>query len=291
MTFLSVVRKVAKQIMGPDLTSLLRRRFRSNFGPMAEYRSRVASKRCLEIGGPSALFTEEGPIPIYDALASLDNCLYSTNTLWSGEIAHDKSFIFHAKRAPGVHIISEASRLERLPDSSYDCILASHCLEHIANPIRALYEWKRVLRDEGVLLLVLPHKDGTFDWRRPVTPLAHMIDDFKNDVEEDDSTHLAEVLALHDLSRDKAAGSMDQFRDRCSKNFENRTLHHHVFDTMSGIRIVNHVGFEVVRVDRIEPYHIVILARLCSAVCGRRVNASRRIHDSRRSCPDQGRAA
>jgi ubiquinone/menaquinone biosynthesis C-methylase UbiE len=76
------------------------------------------------------------------------------------------------------HIV-EATAMARFATASYDFVLASHVLEHIANPILALCEWKRLLKDRGVLVLLLPHKDKTFDHRRPVTTLEHLIADFK----------------------------------------------------------------------------------------------------------------
>ena len=47
--------------------------------------------------------------------------------------------------------------------------------------------------------LVVPHKDKTFDHNRPVTSLNHLEEDLDNDVDEDDLTHLPEILELHDL--------------------------------------------------------------------------------------------
>src|SRR5271154_2144391 len=201
-----------------------------------------------------------GELPVYDVLGSLDNCLYGRNTIWTGEVLEGNTFLYQPERRPGVQIICDATNLHSVKDSSYECVLACHCLEHIANPLRALAEWKRVLRDDGLLLLILPHKDGTFDWRRPTTPLAHMIEDYESAVGEEDLTHLPEILELHDLSRDKEAGTKEQFRQRCQENHLNRAMHHHVFDTMAALRIVNHGGFKVVRVDNLKPFHIIILA-------------------------------
>jgi SAM-dependent methyltransferase len=203
----------------------------------------------------------DGPIPIYDVLESLDNCLYSGSTIWTGDVCEgNNTFFFDPGKTPGSQIICDASDLHPVEDSSYDCVLACHCLEHIANPLSALAEWKRVLRDDGLLLLVLPHKDGTFDWRRPTTPLAHMIKDYENAVGEDDITHLPEILELHDLSRDQAAGTKEQFRQRCLANHVNRAMHHHVFDTMTALQTVDHMGFRLLRVDYLQPLHIFILA-------------------------------
>ena len=47
------------------------------------------------------------------------------------------------------------------------------------------------------------------------------INDFENKVQENDLTHVEEVLELHDLSRDPQAGTKEAFKIRCQKNFEN----------------------------------------------------------------------
>ena len=86
-----------------------------------------------------------------------------------------------------------------------------------------------MIRDHGLLLLILPNREFTFDWRRPVTSLDHLRADFKRDTPETDLFHLDEILALHDLSRDLPAGSPDQFKERCLRNAEFRAMHHHVF--------------------------------------------------------------
>jgi hypothetical protein len=118
-----------------------------------------------------------------------------------------------------------------------------------------------VLVPRGVLLLVLPHKDGTFDWRRPTTTLEHMISDYESNVGEDDLTHLSEILELHDLSRDEAAGTPEQFRQRSLENVSKRAMHHHVFDTQTALALVDRGSFQIIQVDTFRPYHIMILAR------------------------------
>lgn len=254
------IRAVARSILGPRLTTRIHLKFLRTFGFVADYRSRLRLRRGLEIGGPSATLSDAGQIPIYDVLGSLDNCLYSGSTIWTGKVQEGNSFVYHPGKQPGTQIICDATDLQPIKDSHYDCVLACHCLEHIANPLRALAEWKRVLKDNGLLLLVLPHKDGTFDWRRPATPLAHMIQDYENEVGEDDLTHLSEILELHDLSKDQAAGTKDQFRQRCLANHTNRAMHHHVFDTKTAMEMVNHIGFGCLRVNNLRPHHIIILA-------------------------------
>ncbi len=48
--------------------------------------------------------------------------------------------------------------------NSLDFVFSSHCLEHLEEPSRALFEWKRVLKENGILFLYLPHKDY-LPWR------------------------------------------------------------------------------------------------------------------------------
>ncbi|PYL73305.1 MAG: hypothetical protein DMF22_01865 [Verrucomicrobia bacterium] len=36
-----------------------------------------------------------------------------------------------------------------IPSGKYDFLLASHCLEHMANPLCAFQEWLRVLKKKG----------------------------------------------------------------------------------------------------------------------------------------------
>ena len=260
------IRFAARKALSPKLISALRRPFRAKLHSIEEYRYALKSKRGLEIGGPSSIFQDVGQLPIYSVLNTLDNCLYSSETIWTGEVQEGNSFFYSPQKGAGIQIFCEASDLRPVRDSSYECVLASHCLEHVANPLRALSEWKRVLRMEGLLLLILPHKDGTFDWRRPPTSLKHMIEDYDRGIEDDDLTHLPEILELHDLAKDEEAGTWEQFRQRCLQNHSQRAMHHHVFNMNNALAVVDRAGFKIMRVDAIKPYHIIILAKKTEGV-------------------------
>jgi SAM-dependent methyltransferase len=54
-------------------------------------------------------------------------------------------------------------------DDSLDFVLASHVIEHFPDPIRALEEWVRVAR--RYVVVVVPHRDRTFDRGRELTPV------------------------------------------------------------------------------------------------------------------------
>jgi SAM-dependent methyltransferase len=148
-----------------------------------------------------------------------------------------------------------------VPDATYDFVLASHVLEHVANPLRALQEWKRVLNPGGTVLVVVPDKRGTFDHRRAFTPFDHIEADFIAKTPEDDLTHLDEILSLHDLALDPPAGSRHQFRERCLQNHSIRAMHHHVFSTETLALMFTRLQMPVLTATIESPYHIVAFAQ------------------------------
>ena len=58
----------------------------------------------------------------------------------------------------------------------YDWVIASHVIEHTTDLIEFLNRCDRVLKDDGVLSLVVPDKRYCFDHYRPVTSLSKIID-------------------------------------------------------------------------------------------------------------------
>jgi SAM-dependent methyltransferase len=224
-------------------------------------RDLILNKTGLEIGGPSSLFSRKGIIPLYQYIERLDNCNFSSQTIWEGQIKDGFTFQYDINHSCGYQYILDTTRLNKIPSGKYDFIFSSHVIEHIANPIKALFEWIRVLKDEGVLVLIIPHKAGTFDHNRDITLLSHLIDDYTDDTEENDLTHLEEILELHDLEKDPEAGSFDNFKKRSHENFKNRCLHHHVFNTYLAVKLIDFIKLQILSVEAISPCHIIIIAR------------------------------
>lgn len=218
-------------------------------------------KSGLEIGGPSGVFGKGGIFPVYPIVGHLDNCNFSNTTAWDVGDGHGNSFRFDQTKQDGHQHIGEATSLDALASNSYDFVLSSHMLEHTANPIQALTEWKRILRSNGTLVLILPNKKYTFDHRRPVTTLDHLITDFKAEMKEDDLTHLPEILALHDFQRDPDVGDAIDFKNRCMQNRENRCMHHHVFSLRLAVELLEYTGFKLNATEEIRPHHILLLSQ------------------------------
>lgn len=222
---LRVIKQVAPR---PLVDTLYTFKYRNRKLPSALiYQDILRGRRGIEIGGPSVVF--KGILPLYPVVASLDNVNFSSQTMWEGKISQEGRFYYHGNHF-GRQYINDAVQLGQIASDGYDFLLSSNCLEHIANPLKAMREWVRVIAPGGHLLLVLPRKESNFDHNRPITTFSHLMEDDRDDVDEHDITHLEEILSLHDLARDPYAGSFDQFKARSLDNFSNRGLHHHVFD-------------------------------------------------------------
>jgi SAM-dependent methyltransferase len=214
----------------------------------------LSGAKALELGGPSAVFGANGLMPVYSQLAELDMVDFAEHTLWSDTQSSETL-------PSGKRIIGEAANLSTIASGGYDAVLASHVIEHVANPLGALDEWKRVIKPDGLVVLVVPHRDGTFDHQRPLTTLDHLGEDQALGRGEDDLTHLEEILALHDLSRDPGAPDRETFVERCHANATTRGMHHHVFATRSVAELCRAADLELLHLKALLPFHVVAVCR------------------------------
>jgi len=207
------------------------------------YINHIANKKGIEIGGPTPLFRHS--LPLYKEIKSLDGVNFSNSTIWKGD---NKGLTFnYFKNKMGNQIFAEATDLTEIENDRYDFCLSSNCLEHVANPLKALNEWNRILKTNGVLVLILPNKINNFDHNRPTTSFEHLLEDYNNNTNEYDLACLNEVLELHDLSMDLPAGNFENFKQRCLDNYDNRGLHHHVFDLDLMEKMIKFAGFNCVQ--------------------------------------------
>jgi SAM-dependent methyltransferase len=95
---------------------------------------------------------------------------------------------------PDVVCDLNTDRLEALDDTSQDFVIASHVLEHVAEPLGLLDDIHRVLRPGGTALILLPDMRRTFDRNRPPTGLDHLVREHSAGVTEVDDDHIREFL-------------------------------------------------------------------------------------------------
>lgn len=176
----------------------------------------------VEVGGPSYIFKY-----LYKQIRSCDGVNYSDSTVWWKD--GGEGYSYDGSRLGNI-ILADAVDLSVIGDGSYEFCLSSNNLEHIANPLKAVKEFIRILMNSGLLLIIVPKKEECFDHNRSVTAFNHLIDDFENNTDEHDLTHLDEIMELHDFDMDPGVESAQEFRRRAEDNYNNRCLHHHVFD-------------------------------------------------------------
>ncbi len=226
---------------------------------LIDWARRLKGKSGLEIGGPSSLFSIKGYLPVYLFAGSIDGVNFSTETVWEGQIHEGENYKWHRKS--GHQYIREATDLTGIAEERYDFVLSCHSLEHVANPLKALYEWKRVLKPGGVLILVLPDKRYTFDVGRPYTRMEHLLEDYKNDIDENDTTHFDEIMRCYHADKDPHLSSREELVEKLKHNFTERCAHHHVFSFELVKELMQHLGFETLYQQEAAPFHLVTIAQ------------------------------
>lgn len=121
----------------------------------------------------------------------------------------------------------DVDRLGALADASEDFVIASHIIEHLANPVAMLADIHRVLRPGGLLVLLVPDRHTTFDRHRPPTPIEHLMDEYERDVHEVADEHVTEfvIATATDEGTDEPVVSPELVALH-----KRRSIHVHVWD-------------------------------------------------------------
>jgi ubiquinone/menaquinone biosynthesis C-methylase UbiE len=223
----------------------------------------IKDKHGIEIGGPSKIFNDI--IKIYPIANRVDGVNFSTDTIWEGSIKAGDPYTYSGLNL-GIQYINDATDLSSVKTGEYDYLISSHCLEHVANPIKALKEWNRVIKDGGLMVLVLPDPKFTFDHKRKRTTFEHILGDYNNNTVEEDETHVQDVIDNCDLTRVYLLGGngatipYDQHVAYCKDNPRLRTLHHHVYTDNVVHRMLETAGFKLIATEHFAPFHMIYIA-------------------------------
>ena len=189
----------------------------------------------VEIGGPS----DTGEI-LYKNSKNIDNIVFSKNTIWGNHT--DEYNYYNGKK--GKIIINDAVNISLVQNECYDFIFSSHSLEHIANPLKAINEWLRIIKNGGYIIIIVPEKSVCFDHKRNYSKFSTLLSQYEKNVDEDDLSTLPEILRNHDLSMDPPAGDLGAFTKRSLDNLNNRCLHHYVYNDELLMEICNYFKCE-----------------------------------------------
>jgi 2-polyprenyl-3-methyl-5-hydroxy-6-metoxy-1,4-benzoquinol methylase len=210
----------------------------------------------LEFGGPTELFWNPNcRMPLYQNVKLDGGNLFDDN-----HFQESFSDFFNYKYGIGQQYNVDCANPKSLDqiDKKYDFIVTSHVIEHIANPIKAMRSWKRLLKDGGFILSIIPNYKNCFDNKRPLTTLLHLIDDFANDTLESDTTHIEEQKQLHDWSY----GGHKDFYNLCDNNEKTRVVHHHTFSLVSSELLMYACGLNPVLHFQHDDLNIVNLSQI-----------------------------
>jgi len=222
----------------------------------------LKNKRGIEFGGPTELF--------YNPTFRMD--LYNHVFLDGGNMVDDSSFknlkghadfdkTFKYGKEDGTQFnvdCSLESDLNKI-NKKYDFIVTSHLIEHLANPIKTIKNWSNLLLNEGgYVLSIIPHYSFCFDRNRPLTTIEHLINDYENNIGEDDKTHIEEQKKLHDWSQ----GGHPDFSELCENNDKTRVVHHHTFTPDTVDELFNACGLKSIVTFKHDNLNIVNLSQI-----------------------------
>ena len=144
-----------------------------------------------------------------------------------------------------VDIVTDGETLEGIADASMNFLIARNFLEHCEDPIGTLTNFFRVLVPGGIVYLGIPDKRHTFDRERPLTPLAHLIDDHEHGPERSRRSHFEEVARfMQGVKSDADARQIAD--DLIARNY---SIHYHVWSQRELIEMMlylsDRLGFEI----------------------------------------------
>lgn len=126
-----------------------------------------------------------------------------------------------------VDVIDDGEALSTVAEESQDFIVANHFLEHCEDPIGTIGTHLGKLRPGGVLFYAVPDKRYTFDFRRPVTPLEHMVADHEQDPMRSRREHYDEWAQL--VVAEDGESEQDQLAKARRLEAEGYSIHMHVW--------------------------------------------------------------
>jgi SAM-dependent methyltransferase len=136
----------------------------------------------------------------------------------------------------------DVDRLSALDDASQDFVIASHLLEHLADPLTQISEIYRVLKPGAVVLVYLPDRRHTFDRKRAATPLDHLIADHRDRATVVSDEHIEDYLRKTDVW--DSTWTPEQEREQFELNRQ-RSIHVHCWSEDEFLPVLVHTIVEM----------------------------------------------
>lgn len=152
------------------------------------FRSKISNQLLgtgLELGPGQIQF----PAPNSDKVILVDKLPSKDHSELFPELGPDVYIV-----EPDLLVDFDSERLETFESDSFDFVVASHLLEHLAQPFKMLDEIWRVLKPNGLAIIFLPDRRRTFDRKRACQSFEHFFDEYNNGSSQVDTDDLRDYL-------------------------------------------------------------------------------------------------
>lgn len=140
---------------------------------------------------------------------------------------------------PDVVCDLNTEKLRMIRGSSQDFVIASHVLEHVADPIGLLDEIHRVLRPGGLTVILLPDMRRTFDRERTPARLDHLVAEYEAGVTQVDDDHLHEFLQHTDPGYQTVSQGNPDERQRLFELHRKGSIHVHCWSEGDFLAVID----------------------------------------------------
>jgi SAM-dependent methyltransferase len=168
------------------------------------------------------------------------------------------SFVEHSdfSRFVDVAYLEAMDNLASIRDDSLDFVIACHVIEHVPDVVGAINRAMQKLKSGGRLILVVPHRDRTFDAGRSVTPLSHFVAD---SLGADSALEHALDYARH------AKGAQDWKAEGQRMVAEAEDFHYHTFTPTSFRELLEYLAndnqslrFDVLEAAEVIEFYVLL---------------------------------
>ncbi len=122
-------------------------------------------------------------------------------------------------------------------DIAPDFIIACHVIEHVANPIGAIVQSLKILNPGGKLVLIVPDMRKTFDAKRKLTDVEHLVQDYVDPRSQRDLEHFQEFYTLA-----MPPTNLESIPDLVNEKFQEKyPIHYHTFTEKSFKKMLKYV--------------------------------------------------
>jgi predicted SAM-dependent methyltransferase len=169
-----------------------------------------------------------------------------------------------------VDVLDDGERLGSIDDGSQDFVVANHFLEHTGDPIGTIARHLAKLKPGGVLFYAVPDKRYTFDFRREVTSLEHLIRDHEEGPGNSRREHYDEWGQLVvGSARDREDPRFPERGEEIARQLEGEdfSIHHHSWTEATFLEMLLHCrrafdeGFDIEVACRREMEIVVVLRK------------------------------